>query len=285
MRKIEPQPRSSRKWRRWKTDCDRATDDLKTSVAQGSRNEVDPKLYGRKSIREEYFFSKDSPFYSKCVYCETLISRTSEGDIEHFRPHGAVSSKSWEPIMIPDAQGQEIPHPGYYWLAYDWKNLVPACQTCNRSGKIGTRRIGKSTRFPVAKTHASQPGDDLAAEEPLLINPASGDPEDDPEKHLMFNTSNAMLDSLTERGGACIDIFGLNVRETLLDGRRKTCRIIRSLLAQLTDPDPTRRSEAVKEIRLIISGKDPNTHAIAARAVMREWKQASNALEGSTTTP
>lgn len=279
MRKIDPQPQATRKWRLWKTACEKATNDLKTSVTDGQRKDVDPKLYGRKSIREEYFFCKDAPFYGKCVYCETLISRTSEGDIEHFRPHRAVSDENWEPVTITNERGQTVPHPGYYWLAYDWTNLVPACHTCNRTGKIGDRRIGKSTRFPVAKVHVSSPDGNLAIEEPLLINPASGSPEDDPEKHLKIDTDNGLLEPLSDRGRTCIDIFGLNIRDTLLASRKNTCRILRSLLSQLADKDAARRQEAVKEIKRIVSGQDPTAHAIAARAVFREWKQATKALE------
>lgn len=279
MRKIDPKPQPTPKWKRWQTDCEKATNDLKVSVANGKRKEVDSKLYGRKSIREEYFFCKSAPFYGKCVYCETLISRTSEGDIEHFRPHGAASDENWDPVTITDDRGQTVPHPGYYWLAYNWTNLVPACQTCNRAGKIGDRRIGKSIRFPVAKAHISSPDGDLATEEPLLINPASGNPEDDPEKHLGIDTDSGLLEPLSDRGRTCIDIFGLNIRDTLLTGRKNTCQILRSLLSQLADKDTARRQEAVEEIKRIVSGQNPTAHAIAARAVMKEWRQASKALE------
>ena len=39
-----------------------------------------------------------------------------------------------------------IEHPGYFWLAYNWKNLLPSCQNCNTYG-------GKGVQFPALKGH------------------------------------------------------------------------------------------------------------------------------------
>jgi hypothetical protein len=27
--------------------------------------------------------------------------------------------------------GKSVEHPGYFWLAYHWKNLLPSCAFCN----------------------------------------------------------------------------------------------------------------------------------------------------------
>src|SRR5579872_571430 len=60
----------------------------------------------------------------KCAYCE----RICKADIEHYRPKKAVD--------------EEAQHPGYYWLCYEWSNLLPSCITCNREGS-------KHNHFPV----------------------------------------------------------------------------------------------------------------------------------------
>ena len=60
----------------------------------------------------------------KCAYCE----RVCKADIEHYRPKKGVK--------------EDKKHNGYYWLCYEWTNLIPACITCNREG-------AKHTQFPL----------------------------------------------------------------------------------------------------------------------------------------
>jgi hypothetical protein len=81
-------------------------------------------------------------------HCEREISGYY-GDAEHYRPKGAVKYKT-EAGELEDAtcevlnprQGRIVTqrHPGYFWLAYDWRNLLPSCVFCN-SGQ------GKNERF------------------------------------------------------------------------------------------------------------------------------------------
>jgi hypothetical protein len=156
-------------------------------------------------------------FYSKCAYCEWEILRFP-GDAEHFRPKGAVKRKTAsgrfeKPLCRIDdpVTGGVLRwvHPGYFWLAYDWRNLVPACQACN-SG------LGKNERFDVRKEYvvlvklsqqehdaipvASRPlksrkwpdyyylapADLDEAEGPLLLNPLNPEEERNPRKHIRF---------------------------------------------------------------------------------------------------
>ena len=57
-------------------------------------------------------------FHGKCAYCESFYAAQAPVDIEHYRPKGAVEDD-------PD-------HPGYWWLAMAWENLLPSCIDCNR---------------------------------------------------------------------------------------------------------------------------------------------------------
>lgn len=116
-------------------------------------------------------------FHGKCAYCESPVQ---DFDVEHFRPKGRVANT---PRGIPS---------GYYWLAYQWTNLYPACQFCNRERvDIGShedpldgRAAGKGDQFPLAPSgrRANSPSDDLALEFPLLLDPCA----DDPEEHLLY---------------------------------------------------------------------------------------------------
>ena len=128
----------------------------------------------RRSIyaHDEVRINLEALFNGKCAYCEVRLTRF-DWDVEHYRPKGAVHKR-------PD-------HPGYYWLAYEWRNLLPSCTFCNQRRKSRPRRgyvndvtsFGKGTQFPVAKerTRAMNPDDDVTREKPILINPCESDPK------------------------------------------------------------------------------------------------------------
>lgn len=109
-------------------------------------------------------------YFGKCAYCERLYKL----DVEHYRPSRKVT----------DENNQIITHPGYYWLCYEWTNLVPACVSCNREG-------GKHNKFPVLGTHQITPilrlgalsmstcllsHSNLTVERPYLLHPEYDDP-------------------------------------------------------------------------------------------------------------
>src|SRR6185295_18181901 len=126
-------------WKRWLDDCATATGNLPSTYTPETPIEVSD-LYRRKSIKKEVYFAKDGPFRGRCVYCETNITDFQHGDIEHFRPKKGVTDEGDQPVVIPMADGKNMEHPGYYWLAYQWTNLLPSCITCNQPGEEG---IGK----------------------------------------------------------------------------------------------------------------------------------------------
>ena len=63
-------------------------------------------------------------YYNKCAYCEDIDAKP---EVEHYRPKKKVSEDS--------------SHPGYYWLCYEWTNLLPSCHYCNTES-------GKRNQFP-----------------------------------------------------------------------------------------------------------------------------------------
>jgi uncharacterized protein (TIGR02646 family) len=147
-------------------------------------------------------------FHGKCAYCEIRISGGFFGEGEHYRPKSKVTMlRNGVRVTIePDK-----PHPGYFWLAYDWQNLIPACQECNNR---------KSDQFP-AKEHIFAPSssDDQLdeIEQPLLLHPY----RDEPSKHIRFGKFGIVApvdDSAV--GKATIDVLGLN-REHLSEHRRE----------------------------------------------------------------
>lgn len=157
--------------------------------------------------------------HGKCAYCETRFVHSSPGDVEHYRPKAGYRQTAASPV-----QG-----PGYYWLAYEWRNLLFACEDCNR--------IRKRQLFPLrndatgrARTHHQ----DVAQEQPLLLNPAAIAA---PEAHITFVQEAAK--GLTAEGRASVVAYDLN-RQALLDDRREHLRCLQDqeFLAQLLALDP-----------------------------------------------
>ena len=66
---------------------------------------------------------------------------------------------------------------GYWWLAFEWNNLLLACERCNRAWK--------GTLFPVAEETRPIPPEPDAPETALLLDPYG---DENPAKHLRFDT-------------------------------------------------------------------------------------------------
>lgn len=155
-------------------------------------------------------------FHNKCAYCETLLSTTS-GDVHLFRPKSPVADSAT--------------HPGYWWLATEWSNLLLSCPDCNRvrlhaHGDEKSMSSGKANRFPLVdeSTRAFGPEDALWLEEPLLLDPC----HDRPDEHLVFDW-NGRVESDTVRGQMTIAVLGLN-RPTLVHARALEARALRAIL-------------------------------------------------------
>src|SRR6516165_11718882 len=142
------------------------------------RPEFQQDLWGRFRAALTELFS------GKCAFCESLVDRVEFGEIHHFRPKSSV---------------QEDPKfPGYYWLAYEWNNLLLACGLCAMS---------KRNHFPIQGARAQSPSDDLQAELPVLLNPC--DEDDEPAAHLLF-ADDGYCSGVTERGNVTVQILNLN---------------------------------------------------------------------------
>lgn len=133
--------------------------------------EADPKTRGEliDSYRRRWVALR--PFLAamsndKCWYTESKNPGT-EDDVDHFRPKKSV-----------DLEPTELPHPGYYWLAFVWWNYRLSCHRGNQLRVHPTRPFtgGKGDRFPLVDP-AKRVGapttnrDDLDKEEPLLLDP------------------------------------------------------------------------------------------------------------------
>lgn len=201
------------------------------------RKQFNFKAYKSQDVVE----SLEKLFHRKCAYCETKYGAAQPTDVEHFRPKGGVEGCQ--------------DHPGYWWLAARWDNILPSCIDCNRSRyhhveqlpydplssqRRGTRyRLGKGTSFPIlGGAYVYDEHSDLGTEQEALIDPTRRDPAD----HLVWLDfdgrsliSPRRLDSvLDECGKHTYRVFGLN-RQGLVEHRTALMNQIRARCAHIAD--------------------------------------------------
>ena len=120
------------------------------------------KIYGHATVKA----ALKRVQHDKCCYCEARFDATYAGDVEHYRPKGAIGAGASKIL------------PGYYWLAYAWPNLFYACADCNQ--------YRKRAAFPLADeaSRVRNHHGDVALEEPLILDPSG---PRDPRDHIQFN--------------------------------------------------------------------------------------------------
>lgn len=180
-------------------------------------------------------------YHGKCAYCETTVDPFGYLIISHYRPRSL-----------------------YYWLIYEWSNLLPICPRCNTA---------QGRKFPLEDNNdrVTVPQEDrrqwlansgtFLAEKPLLLNPEL----DEPGNHLSFYPDGRIY-GLTERGEKTIEIYQLN-RNALLLGRKKKIEKFRYALASVLE----------KMISLQVGKDDPSILELAFQFFFKELLESGKA--------
>jgi hypothetical protein len=137
-------------WTNWEARAQTATKQV-LAAWEAWRNDPSDKtfdeFFNKQGHQKVWADLKDwlqsKVFNNKCAYCETPTVRATL-HAEHYWPKGMVTSDR-KKVRIKDHTGQETDHPGYFWLAFHWTNLVPACEWCNTVN-------GKRNEFPIPQT-------------------------------------------------------------------------------------------------------------------------------------
>lgn len=178
-----------------------------------------------------------------CAYCESKIGAVGAREVEHYRPKGGVANLAG--------------HPGYWWLAHKWDNLLPTCRDCNKSlrqhivtagmtetevldlqGKRGATSFGKANQFDIQGQRAVGDNCNLDIEDPLLIDPCRVDPS----LHITwdFSAELTLIEPLISEGSYSvhgvytIGTCALNRAELVLD-RIPALRPMRVLRTRLIE--------------------------------------------------
>lgn len=211
----------------------------------------------------------------RCAYCEvSLTADRYHGDVEHYRPKAAATDRNWYMNKGKRVRGSKNRCKlGYYWLAYEWSNLLLACFKCN--GK-------KSDFFPVVGGRTSRTLIEGCekTETPLLLNPYK---DKHPEKHLEFDKLGAVTAAGSgvdqERGRETIEICDLD-RDILRKERMALAEsaiqsINTYLMALKAGIDADVLKEMRDSLRLQMDAKHPHSGMIRIifyQITKRHWK-------------
>ena len=206
-------------------------------------------------------------FKGKCAYCETPYQASQPVDVEHYRPKGQLED--------------DPHHPGYWWLAARWDNLLPSCIDCNRrrgqvTATLGmtlqdletalacgdTEPLGKRDAFPTRdRVWARAEADDVGEEKPLLIDPT----RIDPASHIVWALESEISmvvpvvddgGSQSDQGVASIHVYGLN-RMGLVQERTNLLRELSQRAARiekLIDVAEESGGELTDKLHLLVDG-------------------------------
>jgi uncharacterized protein (TIGR02646 family) len=197
----------------------------------------------------------------KCAYCESKIEVTSFGDIDNFRPKGGArgfNNKEYAPMH-------------YWWLAYEWENLLYSCQICNQKYKRDFFPLENESK----RARIGAIGIELLDENALLIDPCN----DNPDEHLQFDKT-GFVNSKTKKGKVTIEILGLN-RKELVERRIETANVLImnfELLRNKNKISPALILELVNYVKELFSDHPTQEYVAMQRAVFNAWYETASSI-------
>jgi len=202
---------------------------LKTKLAEIISNENGSNIktiYNEESVR----VALRNIYGGKCAYCESEINTASFVErVDHYRPKDKIKNIDKQNVTYIDENGNTVLHKGYYWLGYEWTNLLPTCEGCNlpKSNIFPLEdEQYRITRFETINGELNREACRLDSiflrnEHPLLLNPEIDKPED----HLFFLPS-GKIKFLTQRGESTIKICKLDRDELIAERKSISDKII-----------------------------------------------------------
>ena len=212
---------------------DLATEKMKEFFASKNRSQKRYDWPFNAEIDKELKGHLHEVFHGKCGYCEIKIDYAELGTVDRYRPNNGVRDKN------------EFHQDLYWWLTFEWDNLIYACKECNQY---------KGNYFPIKGRRALNEKDDYENEHRMLLNPYL----DETDKHLNYIHSNdGHIDALTDEGNQTIELLRLN-RTNLLEGRRKARKEIIEAVESLIDGKQMKKFTVVRLLTTIYELYDPS---------------------------
>ena len=180
---------------------------MKAFYTSSSREQKRYSFPFNKEIDIELKTYLHEKFYGKCGYCEINIPTIDHGTVDRFRPHNGVRDKN------------EYYQDLYWWLTFEWDNLIYCCKECNQY---------KANYFPIGGKRALTENDNLNKENKLLLNPC----EDEPQEHFYYSNEGYII-SKTIQGDQTVELLRLNDRTSLIELRKEARKEILDLLEKV----------------------------------------------------
>lgn len=179
---------------------------LQAQWKSGLEPAIKARVYGCAGVRRALRRAQGN----HCAYCQSENPR-AHNPVEHFRPKAGWRNTRQDTLVKP----------GYFWLAYDWDNLLLSCPMCNDAGH-------KQNLFPLHAPagRADAIAQNIAGEIPLLINPYDEDPAD----HIEWAKDFPRAKAGSIRGKISIDTFKLDQDIDLVDSRRGSYNLVCTML-------------------------------------------------------
>ncbi len=191
-------------------------------------------------------------FHGKCGYCEIRIENPQKGTIDRYRPNNGVRDKN------------EYYQDLYWWLTFEWDNLIYCCKDCNQY---------KANYFPILGKRSLFSNEDLKLEKPLLVNPCI----ENPDQHFFFH-QDGEVSALTQMGEQTIELLRLN-RKNLVDKRLNTRIGITNLVEILLNKGKSDISPSAFEYLHNVYTEDPRVEFLAfTRSVLLNEIDSTPAL-------
>jgi uncharacterized protein (TIGR02646 family) len=180
-----------------------------TSIKQ-ALTEKNTHKFKSKIYRDSTLIALETLYQHKCAYCETDTTAGAPMQVEHYRPKAKVTEAQL--------------HEGYYWVGYEWSNLLLSCSKCNNK---------KRNHFPIAGVRVSTPAlnvnglpDDASrlANSPFFLNeqPLLLHPEIDPVEDFFIFKPDGKIEALNNNPRAIETIKTCNLnRKDLIIKRLK----------------------------------------------------------------
>ncbi|PFD04500.1 AAA family ATPase [Bacillus cereus] len=216
-----------------------------------------------KSVSNETRKNLVMNFNNKCAYCESKIDSIAQ--INNYRPIGGARNSDGE-----------VSKEHYWWLKFEWDNLLPTCPECNAN---------KSNRFPVLSDRVNVgvfEHKELERESPALLHPYY----DNPEEYFLYNEGGYIYSDI-HRARITIEILNLN-RINLVNQRRKEYISLKIKWDMLVDcyfdtlnsnsvENTLRLNEMIFEIKSILGAE--GEFCGLKRQFIRLWMNAIPSLE------
>jgi len=240
------------------------------ALHEGKNHNANEYVYRHSSVVK----SLRRIYADKCGYCESAVGVSSPMFVDHYRPKKGVKRKD--------------DHPGYYWLTYEWSNLISCCGICNNK---------KLHHFPVSdeKKRIYQPQEDISQwradsesfhnERPLILHPEINHPEE----YLSVDIHGVMKENnSSRRAEITIEVCGLN-RDGLVWMRNKIITEVRkrlwetafSIRQEVRNKKIRNKEEFLGAIKdrfagdfdsLILKGTPKEEYSLVGKCMLQEFK-------------